>query len=457
MLVLACLLPASAGASNGIEDIGTTVRQLGRGGTFIGAEGEAGSMMGNPAALAWLREGEFYLDGRVWQNQLDYTGALNGTGQRENYILPNFAYAAPVDCRLSWGIGVFTTVNSAFRVTDYDLSLVGAPPGTTDRSGTKVRFAVLTPALAYRISEDTAIGASLHYTNGSADFQGYNILGDTLGYSLGDLTGKGYMLRLGLQHKLDDDTTLGAYWRSRSHLDITGGDLQFGALTENPGALVPDTGIEGFQFPEQYGVGLRTDIDDEWTVLADYRRLLWGNGAETISFVPPQGEPLGLAMDWSNQDVYAVGAEFSPGCGEDTWRFGLNYAASPVPDSTLSPLYPAISEWHYTLGWEGEIADNLSLVTGAVYSPAISRTSALGNPFNDLLGLGQPYTIGLENLELGIGLSWKFGKGGGHESVASKCESCHCREGVECDCGEAEVKEVEEVGEVREVEEVSGQ
>src|SRR5690606_34352113 len=126
---------------------------------------------------------------------------------------------------------------------------------------------------------------------------------------------------------------------------------------------------------------------------------------------------------------YALGAEYSPGCGDDTWRFGLNYAKSPVPDSTLSPLYPAISEWHYTMGWEGEFADNLNLLTGAVYSPSVSRSSAAGNPFNDLLGMGQSYQLSLDNLELGIGLSWKLGSGGsGRSEVDNNCDGCHCRE-----------------------------
>jgi long-chain fatty acid transport protein len=438
MLGLLYLLTAQAEASNGIENIGTTVRELGRGGTFIAAEGEVGSMVGNPAALAWLREGEFYLDGRVWHSKLDYTGALNGVGEKENYVLGNIGYAAPLDCRLSWGLGVFTTVNSAFRVTDYDLSLAGAPAGTADRTSTKVRFMVITPSIAYKLSDDTAIGASLHYTNGSADFQGYNILGDTLGYSLTGPSGSGHMLRLGIQHQADEDTMLGAYWRSRSHLDISGGDLEFGALTDTPGVVIPQTGIEGFSFPEQYGVGIRHEASEDWTWLADYRRLLWGKGEETISFVPAEGPPLSLAMDWNNQDVYAIGAEYSPGCSEDTWRFGVNFAQSPVPARTLSPLYPAITEMHYTAGWEGEITDGLSLVSGVVFSPGICRRSAQGNPFNELLGLGQPFEVSMDSLELGIGLSWKLGKKR-RSSTVCKAEAC-----CECGCVEGALGEEEE-------------
>ena len=128
--VCGCALALPAHAGNGIEDIAVTVRQLGRGGAFIAAEPDVGALMGNPAALAFMEGAELYVDARVWHSTLDYQGALNGLGQKENYTLPNIGYAERAGERFAWGAGVFTAVNSAFRVTDYDLSVVGAPPGT---------------------------------------------------------------------------------------------------------------------------------------------------------------------------------------------------------------------------------------------------------------------------------------------------------------------------------------
>lgn len=425
----ALVVPAFAG--NGIENIGTTVRQLGRGGAFIAAEPDVGALMGNPAALAFLENAELYVDARVWHSTLDYQGALNGLGQKENYTLPNIGYAEPVGDRFAWGAGVFTAVNSAFRVTDYDLSVIGAPPGTTDRTSVKARFVLFSPAVAYKLSDDTAIGAALNYTSGTADFQAYDILGSTLGYSLDKPHGEGWAGRAGIYHRASDDTTLGAYWRSRTHLEITDGVLVIPPGFAQQGALapIPGTGIEGFQFPEQYGVGVAHQLSCEWTALAEYRRLLWGQGEETISFVPPQGEPLSLAMNWSDQDVYVLGAEYRPdGTGETIWRLGMNYAKSPVPDETLNPLYPAISEWHYTAGWEQELSDGFSLVTGAVYTPEVTRTSSVDNTFNQLLGAGQPYSLSHGSWQFGVGLSWTFG--------ADDCEDVCEEEAPRCGCGD---------------------
>jgi|GEM_PF-1982033 len=426
--VCGCALALPAHAGNGIEDIAVTVRQLGRGGAFIAAEPDVGALMGNPAALAFMEGAELYVDARVWHSTLDYQGALNGLGQKENYTLPNIGYAERAGERFAWGAGVFTAVNSAFRVTDYDLSVVGAPPGTVDRTSVKARFVLFSPGFAYKLSDDTSIGAALHYTSGTADFQAYDILGSTLGYSLDKPHGEGWAARAGIFHRAGEDTALGAYWRSRTHLDITDGVLTIAPGFTQQGALapIPGTSIEGFQFPEQYGIGVSHQLDCEWTALAEYRRLLWSGNDETISFVPPQGEPLGLAMDWLDQDVYVLGAEYRPrGTDETVWRLGMNYAKSPVPDETLSPLYPAISEWHYTAGWEQELSEGFSLVTGAVYTPEVTRLSSADNTFNQLLGAGQPYSLSHGSWQLGVGLSWTFG-GDCDEECEEEAPRCGC-------------------------------
>jgi long-subunit fatty acid transport protein len=411
-------------AHNGIEDIAVTVRQLGRGGAFIATEPDPGALMGNPAALAFLDEGELLFDVRNWHSSLDYTGALNGIGQEENYVIPNLGYAEPASDRLAWGAGVFTIVNTAYRVNDYDLSLLGAPPGTTDSSSSKIRFVVFSTGAAYKLNCDTSIGAAVQYSNGSADFQAYNALGNTVGFGLSDMDGEGYSMRMGLYHRASENTTVGAYWRSRSHLEIDGGVLSFGPLNPAMGAVVNDVSIEGYSFPEQYGVGLSQRLNCEWTVLAEYRKLLSGKGPDTVYFVPPQGDPIARVKDWSDQDVYVLGGEYRPN-GDDgaIWRLGANYAKSPVPDHTLNPVNPAINEWHYTAGWEREISDDLSLVAGALYAPGVTRTSSADNPYNMNLGGGQPFSVALENWEFGVGFSWTFGGDGSDEPVCD-CPDC---------------------------------
>jgi len=419
LVVASCVCPSLALASNGIEDIGATVRDLSRGGAFIAVEPDVGALKGNPAALAFLDSARLYLDARVWHSSFDYTGALNGEGQEENYTLANLGYAEARN-GFGWGVGLFMPFNSGFRVLNYDLSLVGAPAGTTDRSSTKVRRVVLIPGLAFKLSDKTAVGASVNYSSGQADFQAYNLLGDTLGYYMDDLSGQSYALRLGLYHRASEDTTVGVYWRSRTHIEDIEGTLNTGALNDPPSQVIPGSTIEGFQFPEQYGIGLSQRIGKRWTAIGEYRRMLWDKVADTVRIVPPQGEPLELEMGWSNQDVYVLGAEYRPDGSDDTvWRLGFNYAESPVPDSTINPLYPAMNEEHYTAGYERQLSGHLRLVAGVMYAPEVTRTSTADNPFNLVLGLGQPYSLAQETWQYGLGFVWDFG---GKDQPAEVCE-----------------------------------
>ena len=59
---------------------------------------------------------------------------------------------------------------------------------------------------------------------------------------------------------------------------------------------------------------------------------------------------MGFQMNWEDQMVYAVGAEYSIN-PSNAVRVGYNYGESPVPDDYLSPLFPAIVEQHLTLGY----------------------------------------------------------------------------------------------------------
>lgn len=429
-LLLFCL---PAYASNGIEDIAVTVEQLGLGGAFVATPPDTGALMGNPAALAFYEFPEFSLDARSWNSKLSLDAALGGTGQSESTLAPGFAYASPGQGRFAWGAGVFTMMNSAYRVHDYDMSLIGAPPGTTDRTSTKVRMVMLAPAVAMKLNDDTAVGLGLQYTSGTADFQAYDAFGNTVGLSLRDMTGKGHALRAGIYSRATEDTTLGAYWRSRTHLEITGGVMETGAMSETPGAVIPGVEIVGFNFPEQYGVGFGHKLNCNWTAYGEYRRLMWGKGSDHVDFVPPQGDPTGYQNDWENQDVYILAAEYRPeGEGGDTWRMGVNYGKSPIPDHTLRPLYPAVSEWHYTAGYEHEVSDDFSFSLGAMYAPQVTRTSSMDNAFNQAIGLGQPFSLSNEILEFGIGLTWKFGNRGCNDCRPDPCGCGHCSPCDDC-------------------------
>ena len=111
ILIAVLMLSAFAApvfAHNGMEDVGSTLQQIGRGGAFIATDPEIGDLNGNPAGIAMLQEPMFYIDFRGLFPDLGYEGALNASSQSEGYPIPNFGYAAPIMPGMSWGIGLYS-------------------------------------------------------------------------------------------------------------------------------------------------------------------------------------------------------------------------------------------------------------------------------------------------------------------------------------------------------------
>ena len=62
-------------------------------------------------------------------------------------------------------------------------------------------------------------------------------------------------------------------------------------------------------------------------------------------------------------------------------------------EPTLSPIFPTITEMHYTAGWERPLSDRFRLSASAVYAAKHSQTSSLDNTNIPTFGGGQPFSV----------------------------------------------------------------
>ncbi|MCC7476896.1 outer membrane protein transport protein [bacterium] len=427
VLILLAAGATQALAGNGMRSTGASLKQISRGGTFVATDPDSGALSGNPAALAFLERPVFDFDLRLIESEVKYTGVLNGRGRKRSFWAPNLAYAAPGSEDFAWGLGVFSLSNLGYEVQDFDLSLIGAPAGTRDSASSSVRYLALTPGIAVKLSEDTAIGASLHWSSGETDDQSYSILANTSGQELSGLAGSGYAWRAGLLHRFDDATQLGLYYRSRSHLTVDGGTISFAPGNPLAGQSIENVEVDGAEFPEEYGLGIQHRFDCRFRASAEYRHIGWAAVRRNITISPPGIPAIVFPQNWKDQNVLALGAEFSPrGDDEQVWRAGLNYAASPIRDEFLSPIFAATNELHYSLGYEQQLSEEWRGQIGASYSPANVQTSTASNPYNATFGAGQPFSAGTPLWEFGFGLSWSPSR---KDRACEECGECS-------DCGE---------------------
>jgi long-chain fatty acid transport protein len=236
----------------------------------------------------------------------------------------------------------------------------------------------------------------------------------------GQAVGTGYAGKLGLTYKVSSRLTMGATYHSKTRIsDLVADQAAVTFQVDGAGAfagqpLIPVKGkmvVKDFQWPETFGFGLSYQADDHWQWVADYKRIGWKDAMRSFRMqftAAGAAEQSGLAVgfantvmdldykqQWKDQHVLMVGAAYSPGNGW-TWRAGLNLANNPVPDQYVTPLFPAITTSHLTLGagYAFSKASTLDLAVSIV--PKVTVTNRWGS----IGGQNQTISMSQTNMQL---------------------------------------------------------
>ncbi|MFP4155776.1 MAG: OmpP1/FadL family transporter [Halothiobacillaceae bacterium] len=216
----------------------------------------------------------------------------------------------------------------------------------------------------------------------------------------GDASSAGLGGKLGIVVQPTDRVTLGATYHMKTNL----GDMKTGGanvsfagtgaffdqmLPPEAGGVATLTGdirIRDFQWPETFAVGIAVQATDRLRLAADIKRLNWSKVMDTfdMSFTaantPANGSFAGAQMDasldqdWDDQTVFAIGGAYQL---NDQWivRAGANFSSNPIPDGTVNPLFPAITEQHYSAGFTYRINPRSALHGAITYAPRVTVTN----------------------------------------------------------------------------------
>lgn len=222
--------------------------------------------------------------------------------------------------------------------------------------------------------------------------------------------GTGWAGNIGFTYKINPAFTIGGVYHAKTSLsDMKTGtsdaSMKFAVRGGAYGAVViPVSGqivIKNFQWPETYGFGLAYQVDDQWNIMADYKRIGWAgvmknfnmsfiaDGAATNGGFANTRMDLTYYQNWKDQDVFQFGAAYKHNDAL-TLRFGGNFANNPIPDQYVTPLFPAIMKTHYTGGLGYAFSKENSVDVSFVYAPKVTVTnnwSAAGGS-NQTISLG---------------------------------------------------------------------
>ena len=365
-LLAAWAFPPSAAATNGMYLVGYGAETTGRAGANLAVSDRSLALNTNPAGISQLQGRHYSVNLSLLMPELESGNALNDSvaGENRTFPLPAVGYIrSRHDSPWAWGWGLVGQGGMGATFKDTNTFF-----GTRDETFTEVRFATFTPTVAYAFNEDMSVGAALNLGYADASFRFYphtsffnaeDPQNSFFGADMERAGGAQVNLRLGWLWKARPDLSVAAMYQTETESSFEGGEMvvNFGAHPLLGTPVSYDAEMDGFTFASQAGIGLAWRPAPSWVVAFDVKRYFWDAAIDTIEVkaenpdVP--GAPAELVFpfvfDWQDQWVFALGADYQL-TQRLTLRAGYNYGEDPVPDATLTPLFPATTEQHASLG-----------------------------------------------------------------------------------------------------------
>lgn len=429
-LVAGASVPALATNTMFLAGYGTEA--MGRAGAGIAVADRALGLQFNPAGISQLQGNHYSIDFQILMPDLglqNYQGSLIANrldGETRRFYMPSVAYVrGSKDSKWSFGLGLVSQGGMGATFQGQNTAF-----GTVDETYTQVRFATLTPAVSYAVSERLSFGLSANVGWSDVEYRfwpGTSVVVDLPPSGPGAedqpfpgqnmtqaASGFSSSARAGMMWRIHPKVQVGAVYQTKTSSDYDDGELIVNFSALGLGNVTYDAAVEGFTWPEQFGVGVQLRPSDRVIVAFDVKRYLWSDAIEVIriearnprSGSAPAALDFPFVFNWKDQTVYALGGEWRV---NDTFtaRAGFNYGKNAVPDETLNPLFPAIPEKHLSagLGWNvGPGTWNFALERAFEKSQSNPNTDPFQNPF------GPGATVRHAQWTLAVGYSRAFGR-----------------------------------------------
>lgn len=444
-------LVGTAGATNGYQLIGVGQMQNSMAGAVTAAPMDTMTAITNPAGMARVGErADFSMEAFMPVRSVDFTSSLLGgdkaKGGTNLYGVPSVGWVAKAFNRedVYFGGGMFAT--SGLGV-DYGQLLMmpgaalGLPEDVTFDGYSGIQFWKMAPTVAWNVNNALSLGVSLNL-----DYQSVTMrerirnvpFWDTppgpstmtqrdVNFDLGRPTNQmGFGAGVGLLYDVNDRITLGVSYISEQVFGD--GKYRVGTndiLNFNGGVGLPGIYKLDLDYPQQAAIGIALHPSRPLLIDLDIKWINWSGTHDEVALRGPAnsfdsngdgtGDSAGTQLNfgWEDQYVYALGAQYSV-TERLNLRAGINYAETPIDEADVfnNLIFPAVVEWHYTLGFDYQLGDHWGIGLAYMRAPEkkikgkgdVPAGFDAATPF----GADSNASISLEENSLGMLLSYKF-------------------------------------------------
>jgi long-chain fatty acid transport protein len=298
----------------------------------------------------------------------------NGGDAGDWALVPNTYFSWQLTPQLFVGFGL----NAPYGLkTEYDPSWAGRFHAIES----EVKTINVNPSVAYKVSDTLSIGAGINWQRADATLSnavnysaaafgagGAGLLAAIGGPGVeGVGTVKGHDdtwgYNFGVMFDLSPSTRIGAAYRSAMNYTIKG-DATF---TSRPALLaggIPDGPVTAdVKLPATASIAVFHRLNPKWDVLADLSWTGW-DSIQTLNIVRTSGPLLTTTpLNWSDTWRVGVGANYHHD-GAWTFRFGVAYDESPVPDADRTPRIPDQDRTWLAVGAQFRVSKQLAIDVG---------------------------------------------------------------------------------------------
>lgn len=300
-------------------------------------------------------------------------GGNGGDGGDWAYV-PNAYISWQVTPQLFLGFGMGTVFGLK---TDYDAGWVGRFYALKS----DLKTVNLNPTIAYKISDTLSIGGGVNYQFAKAT------LTNSVNYSAGAFAAGGapallaaggpgvegegkvkgddgaWGWNIGVLVDVTPNTRVGASYRSSVDFRIAG-DATFANRPAVLAAGLPDGPVYAdIKFPAIASLAIFHRLNPQWDLLADVTWTEWSN-LKSLDIVRTSGVRLSTTpLNWKNSWRAGVGANYHYN-GQWTFRAGVAYDETPVPDADRTPRIPDQDRTWLAFGAQYRMSKQLALDVG---------------------------------------------------------------------------------------------
>ena len=343
---------AFAGATAGAEDISYSYfnpagltrhkgTKMSFGGTWIAPRSRAKRAVAN--------------EGTPLEQTSGYTGDIVHAA-----VAPNFYLSHQFNDRWTGGLSLNVPYG---MITKYNDLWAGRFHGTLS----KVTTVTVTPMIAYKATDKLSLGAGFQMQyikarlRNAVHYNPQNPAAEDKASLEGDTFDMGY--QLGALYELTPKTSFGIGYRSQIKHKLKG-DIKFDGIMGSVLGMNQDIGAR-LTTPANLTIGAYHDINDKWSVMAEFGRTYWSS-FEELRIIGDKGLNNVTEEKWKDTTFYAIGASYQ---WDDQWKFRAGFAVdqSAVGQEYRTPRIPDSDRLWYAAGAEYKYNDKWTFNLGYTY------------------------------------------------------------------------------------------